>query len=832
MPDKPSRAPFRLREARVAPPGWPPDIAPNQIIAASHINAIRDSVYAWPGDVDGQNHVLRNVALVNATGVLADPTTAAGDLIARGAAALGRLPVGGDGQVLTADAAQPLKLKWSTPAAVAVASVFGRTGAIVAQPGDYTAAQVTNAISALGAYPDPAWLTSFAWSKLVGVPTTFPPAAHTHDAGAIVSGVLAPSRLGTGVADATVYLRGDGTWAGVAGGGGGGAVISVFGRAGTVIAQAGDYTAAQVTGAVADPTAIKGDLIVRNDLNSLVRLPVGATGQVLQADATLTIGMKWTTITAAVQTPWVTDHDGANYQLINVRRIGVGLALPAYPLDVVGDINYTGTLRLNGAPVSIGGGAQTPWTSDIDAATFTLKNAGRVGIGTATPAQALHVDVPATALTPVAMFTAGGGVSPATIHGAGVALGVDAAHIFGSIYGIQTVASDYGNGYLLFHTLGGGVLTERMRITAAGTVGIGTSGPLSMLDVNGDIRSRSDLVFTKGGSPMIYTSDAQDLRIGTNTAERIRITATGFVGIAKTVPEAALHIGGAQLMDNLTAFSSRPPATGARINGEISACAGASYADAGLLRLSAGGGSAAYRSYIDLSGYSPYADLTANIVFGTVSTERMRIDSQGNVGIGTTNPAFRLHVMGGRTQLSAVNESYALGLTYVTGGPVIWVGTDLNGDFIVSEGGGVGWMRVRADNGFMSVAKSGRAAYACDVAGDVNCTGAFRVNGTPLVTGGGVTTQTAYSSAQRTLGTNYQNNTGKPMFVSALANSGASGGNIQAYSDPGNPATQSVAFASNNGGQLLCVGFWVLPGSWYRVVPVGTALWGGWVEWT
>ena len=39
--------------------------------------------------------------------------------------------------------------------------------------GDYTAAQVTNAVSILGSYADPAWITSLAWAKITGAPTLF-----------------------------------------------------------------------------------------------------------------------------------------------------------------------------------------------------------------------------------------------------------------------------------------------------------------------------------------------------------------------------------------------------------------------------------------------------------------------------------------------------------------------------------------------------------------------------------------------------------------------------------------------------------------------------------
>ena len=55
-----------------------------------------------------------------------------------------------------------------------VTSVFTRTGAIVAVAGDYTAAQVTNAVDSTGAYANPAWITSLAWSKITGAPAYVP----------------------------------------------------------------------------------------------------------------------------------------------------------------------------------------------------------------------------------------------------------------------------------------------------------------------------------------------------------------------------------------------------------------------------------------------------------------------------------------------------------------------------------------------------------------------------------------------------------------------------------------------------------------------------------
>jgi len=98
----------------------------------------------------------------------------------------------------------------------AVSAVFGRTGAVAAQTGDYTVAQVTGAA--------PSFNPSFTGTITLPI-TGINQCLHVNSSGQI---------SGTGID---------------CGSGGGGAVASVFGRSGVVIAAIGDYTVSQVTGA-------------------------------------------------------------------------------------------------------------------------------------------------------------------------------------------------------------------------------------------------------------------------------------------------------------------------------------------------------------------------------------------------------------------------------------------------------------------------------------------------------------------------------------------------------------------------------------------------------
>lgn len=130
---------------------------------------------------------------------------------------------------------------------------------------------------------------------------------------------------------------------------------------------------------------------------------------------------------------------------------------------------------------------------------------------------------------------------------------------------------------------------------------------------------------------------------------KFAISDNGNVGIGTTDPKAKLDVAGNMLLKSvLTNTSPRPSLSTQPLSGEIRAYSAGGYAyDDGLLRLSAGAGTTpAIMSYIDISSYSTVPDINQNIVFGTAGEEKMRIDRNGNIGIGTAIPNEKLTVNG------------------------------------------------------------------------------------------------------------------------------------------------------------------------------------------
>jgi hypothetical protein len=234
-----------------------------------------------------------------------------------------------------------------------------------------------------------------------------------------------------------------------------------------------------------------------------------------------------------------------------------------------------------------------------------ITSAGNVGIGTTSPRSKLDSFVsgnfdPSNSAATAAMFARNSGTSGSGNYGGSISFSkpLDGFRPMGAISSVQTTDDPEQGGLAFFvhpSIISDDILSESMRITNAGNVGIGTSSPAFPVDVSGILR-------------------ATDIYVGT--------LSSGNPGFNNT--DTGVHLDG-----GFTSFFSRNDGGNngaARFNRNTS--------DGPLISFSREG------SQIGFIGAA-----SSGLTFAAGgTTERMRITSAGNVGIGTSSPNAAAHL--------------------------------------------------------------------------------------------------------------------------------------------------------------------------------------------
>jgi hypothetical protein len=162
-----------------------------------------------------------------------------------------------------------------------------------------------------------------------------------------------------------------------------------------------------------------------------------------------------------------------------------------------------------------------------------------------------------------------------------------------------------------------GVTAKFFWDASAESLGIGTSSPSQKLHVAGNIvLNAAGFVGFGGGTNYIEGSATNLLKFGTANAERMRIDSSGNVGIGTTSPGDKLSVVGTTNREYV------------RVESTFSS----SGSEAGIRLKTAGTNGKEYLIF------NANTEGSLRIYDATAASERMRIDSSGNVGIGTSSP--------------------------------------------------------------------------------------------------------------------------------------------------------------------------------------------------
>jgi len=246
---------------------------------------------------------------------------------------------------------------------------------------------------------------------------------------------------------------------------------------------------------------------------------------------------------------------------------------------------------------------------------------------------------------------------------------------------------------------------NHVRIDSLGRVGIGETSMDGLLVIKGNsdaattpsirlkdgsdtreawiTNTAGDLILANGGDDntphcLLKMFDGNIMTFATANAERMRIDGSGNVLIGKTT--TALTTAGSQISSGFSSFSGDSSSTNLAVNaGGAIQLANKNSTDNNFSNIGGYNSNGLVVSQIDFINKS-HSSRTGEIAFlthnGSAMSERLRIDSAGNVGIGTSSPSNQLDVL---STTSGATVSARVGSTATTGAN--------NANLIINNGG-------------------------------------------------------------------------------------------------------------------------------------------------
>jgi hypothetical protein len=452
-----------------------------------------------------------------------------------------------------------------------------------------------------------------------------------------------------------------------------------------------------------------GDSTSENAIQTLTR--TSSTGNVLAAKLVLTAPTTYqqnlvfrikTTASSAESDAFYTDA----MTIASNGNVGIGTTTPSSSISSSSTVlqiedSNVASLALNHSSIGKYEIAATGLGLDIrrnGSNYLTVNTSGNVGIGTTSPATNLEIGAGAN-IAPklrLTLFDSGSSINDGQEYG-----GIQWSGNDGQGNGVRADIRVFGGGtsgesYMTFGTMPAGFSAntnaqERMRITSSGTVQTNVTKALGSATANLRIKTTftgtnyssgayANIVFgdetitnsylgdiqVVQGDPSVSTSTSMRFLTNTgggNTAtqERMRIASNGNVGIGTTNPKSKLHVakagntnGGSLLIGEGGSGSSKWSfLAGAHYNQDTGSGNGAGAAGVALI----GSYNTITENRVYIGGNPYELNAATSISFNTHTsststqggTERMRIDSAGNVGIGTTAPSAKLEISSSAT---------------------------------------------------------------------------------------------------------------------------------------------------------------------------------------